>query len=93
MKGKGKQPAKGGPTFGDALFGIKNMQMDYESFNGAPIVPEPPQPPPKKNPIAVNQAPKNPSKPKPQTPIKPNSLQQRVEQTKPKPNFVMNPGK
>lgn len=27
-----------GPGFGDALFAMKNMQLDYENFNEAPTV-------------------------------------------------------
>lgn len=56
-KGKGKTPSKG-VGFGDALFAIKNVQVDYEMFNQGPVgpVPQPKVGPPlqKKHPATVN---------------------------------------
>ena len=78
-KGKGKTPNKG-VGFGNALFAIKNVQVDYEMFNQGPVVPVPnpkPGPPPtKKNPINVNPQKKPPNNIKPES-VKPAIFQQK----------------
>lgn len=77
-KEKTKKSNKG-PGFGDALFAMKNMQMDYEAINDAPMVPAPIKPivtQPKKNTMTVNQ-PKKPNPVKPQIGSKPTIMKQK----------------
>lgn len=56
MKKEGKAIKKAGFGFGDAMFQIKNLQMDYAQFQDSPpIIPQgKPQPNIIKNPIANN---------------------------------------
>jgi hypothetical protein len=78
---KGKVSGFGkGPGFGDAMFAIKDMQMDYASFNqdSPPALSSLPPPTiPKKNPIAAKTQPKPVLQLKPTaTTTKPKTLQQ-----------------
>ena len=83
MKKGGKGPAKGF-GFGDAMFAIKDVQMDYANFDAPSSEPVGvPIPIPKKNPIAQNKPkPMNPVKPT--TAAKPKTLQQHQVSTLPK---------
>lgn len=77
-KGKNNKPSKG-VGFGDALFAIKNVQVDYEMFNEGNI-PQPPKiapPPPKKNPTSLVPQKKPANIVKPEPIKKPATLQQK----------------
>ena len=77
---KGKPAAKKGTGFGEALFSIKDVQMDYANFDNGPPLAQPMAPPvavPKKNPIAPKMQPKPVVPVKPTTANKPKTLQQK----------------
>ena len=77
---KGKTPALKGPGFADAMFSIKDMQMDYASFNQESSVSSPPLPPvqqiSQKNPLVSKTKPKPDLVNKPKNIIQPKVLLQ-----------------
>lgn len=62
MKKEGK-PKPSGVSFGNAMFAMKDLEMDYAQFNGGPPPPPKVQPNPvNKNPLAANKKPASVSK-------------------------------
>lgn len=83
---KAKGPVSKGAGFADAMFAIKDMQMDYASFSDPTADINPPivtKPLPQKNPLAAKPKPK-PEISKPVVPTKPKTLQQQQPSTIPK---------
>lgn len=69
-----------GPGFANAMFAIKDMQAEYDMFNGSPVVPPKVVPSlPKKNVVAVSAAnkPASTNKSQPVTVKNPIVMQQK----------------